>query len=117
MRLAGVVEHLVHGELGLEIVEGVGAVQGADVEVLRAKLMLGQQGTEDIHGVIAAGKRFGVVDLGKDSAMGLRHPGVGCLHRRAGRRDRRVRVERQADGVTQRERLLGEHSRGQDEKC
>ena len=66
--LAGVVNHLIGGELGLKVVEEVGPVERTDVEVLGAELMLGEQRTEDEDGVIAAGPGFGVVDARQQSA-------------------------------------------------
>ena len=40
--LASVIEHLVHRELGLEIVESVGPVQRADIEIVRTELVLSE---------------------------------------------------------------------------
>ena len=80
--LAAVVEDLVDGELRLEVVQGVGAVERADVEVFGAELVLGQQRAEDEDRVIAAGERLGVIDLGKRAAAGLRDAGVGGVDAR-----------------------------------
>ena len=38
---AAVIDELIHGELGLEIIQGVGTVERSQLEIVRGKLMLG----------------------------------------------------------------------------
>ena len=111
--LAGIVEGLVHGELGLEVVEEIRPVQRADGEVLRAELVLGQQRAEDEHRVIAAREGLGVVDLGEHPAAGLRDAGFGGPHSRGGAGDGLVFAQGEADGVAERERILRPQGNGE----
>ena len=67
-----VIKHLVHRKLGLEIVQRIRPVQGADIEIFNTELVLSQQRTENKDRVVAAGKGFGVVHLGESAGAGLR---------------------------------------------
>jgi hypothetical protein len=52
--LASVIYDLIHRELGLEVVESLGPVQGAYVEIFNTELVLGEQGAEYEDRVVAA---------------------------------------------------------------
>jgi hypothetical protein len=104
--LARIVQYLVDRDLRLEVVEKVGTVQRADVEVLGAKLVLGQQGTEHEHGVVAAREGLGVVDLWQPPAARLSNARLGGLHSRAGGCDGLIFADSEAHCFAQRERVL-----------
>ena len=99
--LAGVVEDLVHGELRLEIVEGIGAVERADIEIVNTELVLGQQGAEDKDRVIAAREGFGIVHLGQQAGACFTQAGFGGAHARAGGGDGFVFPQGNLHRVTQ----------------
>ena len=106
--LAGVVEDLVHGELRLEIVEGIGAVERADIEIVNTELVLGEEGAKYEDGVIAARVGFRIVDLGQQAGACLVQAGFGGAHARAGGRDGFVFSQGELHGVTQGEGVLRE---------
>jgi hypothetical protein len=93
--------------LRLEVIQKIGTVQRAYIEVLRTKLVLGQQRAEYEYGVIAAREGFGVVDFGQPPAARLYNARLGGLRSRGGGCDGLVFAESQAYGIAQRERVLG----------
>ena len=86
--LASVVQRLIGCELRLEVVQEIGSIQGADLKVLFAELVLGQQGREHKDRVVAARPGLGIVYFGQIAAPRVRDAalcglpgGVGGLHR------------------------------------
>ena len=104
--LAGIVQGLIHRELGLKVVERIRPVQGADGEVLKAKLVLGEQRTEDEDGVVAASEGLGVVDFGEHAGVGLRESGFGSSRSGVCAGDRLIFPDGEADGFPERQRVL-----------
>jgi len=85
-RTATVVDHLFRHELRLEIIQRIRPVQRPQGEIVNRELMLGEQRAKDKHRIIAAGERFGVVQLRQPRAAGFadtRFRGTGA--RRGGR--------------------------------
>ncbi len=104
--LARIVQYLVDRDLRLEVVEKVGTIERAYVEVLRTKLVLGQQGAEHEHGVVAAREGLGVVDLGQPPAARLCNTRLGGLRSRSGGCNCLVFADSEACCIAQRERVL-----------
>ena len=59
--LAGVVQRLIHRHQRLKVVQEIGPVERAKVEVLLSKLMLRKQRPENKDGIVAAGPGLRIV--------------------------------------------------------
>jgi hypothetical protein len=114
--LAGVVDRLVERNQRLKVVQRVGTVQWADVEIVGAELVLRQQRAENENGVVAAGEGFGIVQFREPPRAGLFDPCRGGAKAGIGRRDGLVLPQRQPHGFAQRERILGAQWRGQEQE-
>jgi hypothetical protein len=97
--LAAVIERLVGCELRLEVVQEIGSIQGTDLKVLLAELVLRQQRGEHKDRVVAACPRLGIIDFGQVAASRFRNAALRGLAGRVGRLHRLVPVQRQVNCV------------------
>lgn len=113
---AEVVEELVHGELGLEIVDEAGAIEGVDGEVGGGETALGKESAEGEDRIIGRLERLGVVDLRLIPGSRLHGAAGGGAGLRFGRFDGRVTGEGLVDGLAEGEGGLGGRGQGEEDE-
>ena len=92
--LPSVVQCLIGCYLRLEVVQEIGSIQRANLEVLVAELVLSQQGRKHKDRVIAAGPGLRVINLGQVTTPGFRDTAFGGLAGGVRSLNRLIPVER-----------------------